>query len=248
MINIDRVYQRVLFIANKEQRGYITPDEFNSFADQAQLEIFESYFIKKFQTNAAPGTMDDYSDIAANVDEKITFFDNTYQFTNEQRVDLGATNSSTNSPNYLGFLYPPNFYRLGLVHVAGPQGFPITADEVTHKDLTYVNLSPLTRPTATQPVFVRHEGGFRVFPLTIAGSDVEIIYVRRPIQPTWAHLADPNGVPLYNSAASQDFEIHPSDEQELVYKILTLSGVAIKAADIAQFGQAKDQQLTQTEG
>ena len=30
-VNIDTVYQRVLAIANKEQRGYITPQEFNSY-------------------------------------------------------------------------------------------------------------------------------------------------------------------------------------------------------------------------
>ena len=28
-VNIDTVYQRVLAISNKEQRGYITPLEFN---------------------------------------------------------------------------------------------------------------------------------------------------------------------------------------------------------------------------
>ena len=38
-ISIDRVYQKVLTFANKEQRGYITPQEFNLFADQAQMEI-----------------------------------------------------------------------------------------------------------------------------------------------------------------------------------------------------------------
>ena len=43
MVNIDTVYQKVLAIANKEQRGYITPQEFNLFADQAQLDIFEQY-------------------------------------------------------------------------------------------------------------------------------------------------------------------------------------------------------------
>ncbi len=44
MINIDTVYQKVLALANKEQRGYITPQEFNLLADKAQMEIFESYF------------------------------------------------------------------------------------------------------------------------------------------------------------------------------------------------------------
>ena len=43
-ISIDTVYQRVLAILNKENRGYITPQEFNLFANQAQLEIFEQYF------------------------------------------------------------------------------------------------------------------------------------------------------------------------------------------------------------
>ena len=43
-VNIDRVYQKVLAIANKEQRGYITPQEFNLMADKAQMEIFNNYF------------------------------------------------------------------------------------------------------------------------------------------------------------------------------------------------------------
>jgi len=40
-ISVDTVYQRVLAIANKEQRGFITPQEFNLFANQAQMDIFE---------------------------------------------------------------------------------------------------------------------------------------------------------------------------------------------------------------
>ena len=45
-IDINRIYQKVLAIANKEQRGYITPQEFNLLANKAQLEIFENYFYK----------------------------------------------------------------------------------------------------------------------------------------------------------------------------------------------------------
>ena len=43
-INVNTVYQTVLLILNKEQRGYITPTEFNSLGTQVQLEIFEKYF------------------------------------------------------------------------------------------------------------------------------------------------------------------------------------------------------------
>jgi hypothetical protein len=43
-INVNTVYTTVLSILNKEQRGYITPDEFNKIATQVQLEIFENFF------------------------------------------------------------------------------------------------------------------------------------------------------------------------------------------------------------
>ena len=233
-INIDRVYQRVLLLANKDQRGYITPEEFNSYADQAQKEVFESYFLKKFQTEQAPETTDDYSDIAANVEEKITFFDNAG--TIDSRSEIGGSSSV--------YLYPDNFYRLGNIVVNGRM-----ADEVSHKDLTYINLSPLTKPTETQPVFTRHEGGVVVYPTSYTGM-INIIYVRKPVSPMWAYMEDTmlTTEPIYDDSNSVDFEIHPSDEQELVYKILTLAGVTIKAQDIAGFGQGKESQLAATEG
>ena len=43
-VSVDKVYKTVLFILNKEQRGYVTPAEFNSIAEQVQFQIFESYF------------------------------------------------------------------------------------------------------------------------------------------------------------------------------------------------------------
>ena len=67
MVNIDTVYQRVLAIANKEQRGYITPQEFNLFANQAQLDIFEQYFYDQSQFLRLPGNSTSYSDIITNL-------------------------------------------------------------------------------------------------------------------------------------------------------------------------------------
>jgi hypothetical protein len=33
-VNVDTVYKTVLYILNKEQRGYMTPDEFNKVGQQ----------------------------------------------------------------------------------------------------------------------------------------------------------------------------------------------------------------------
>ena len=233
MVDINKVYERVLFVANKEQRGYITPDEFNSYATQAQLEIFEAYFLKKFQANQAPGTMEDFSDPKMNLEEKITFFDNSATVSKD---------SATGRYLYDDFSSTHTFYRLGHVDVNGRM-----ADEVSHKELTYINLSPLTKPTETQPVYTRHEGGITLYPASYNGN-INVVYVRKPVDPVWAHLADPTGSPVYDSANSTNFELHPSEEQDLVYKILTMAGVAIKQPDISGYGQGKDQQISSTEG
>jgi hypothetical protein len=41
---IDSVRSTVLSAVNKSNFGYITPDDFNLFAKQAQIDIFEDYF------------------------------------------------------------------------------------------------------------------------------------------------------------------------------------------------------------
>ena len=239
MVNIDRVYQRVLFVANKEQRGYITPDEFNSYADQAQKEVFESYFLKKFQTDQAPGSDEDYSNPDMIVDEKIALFD---------QVAEGIMKVNGFYPS------PSDLYRLDHVSVPQTGGFPVHADEVSHKRSHYINLSPLTSPTISQPVYIRNEQGVNLFPNSYTGP-VNMFYVRQPVSPLWASMrataeqiaAGVPDIPYYDAANSQNFELHAADEQDLVYKILTMAGVSIKQADISGYGQGKDQQTQATE-
>ncbi len=74
MINTDVVYQRVLALANKEQRGYITPQEFNLFANQAQMDIFEQYFYDLNQFRRIPGNDTMYADPVDMIEEKIERF------------------------------------------------------------------------------------------------------------------------------------------------------------------------------
>ena len=41
---INTVRNTVMAVLNKDNNGYVTPQEFNLFAKQAQLKIFEDYF------------------------------------------------------------------------------------------------------------------------------------------------------------------------------------------------------------
>ena len=73
-INVNTVYQTVLLILNKEQRGYLTPVEFNKTGAQSQLEIFETYFDSLNQQLRVPQADTDYADRVVNLDEKISIF------------------------------------------------------------------------------------------------------------------------------------------------------------------------------
>ena len=73
-INVDKVYKTVLLIINKEQRGYLTPDEFNKIATQVQLEIFETYFETLNQQMRLPQNESEYGDRYKTVQEKIDIF------------------------------------------------------------------------------------------------------------------------------------------------------------------------------
>jgi hypothetical protein len=74
-VSVDTVYRTVLLILNKEQRGYMTPDEFNKTAAQVQLEIFESYFDDLNQQLRIPDNDSEYSDRIKNLQEKISVFE-----------------------------------------------------------------------------------------------------------------------------------------------------------------------------
>ena len=43
---INTVRNTVLSVLNKNNYGYLSPSDFNLFAKQAQLDVFESYFLK----------------------------------------------------------------------------------------------------------------------------------------------------------------------------------------------------------
>ena len=271
MVDINKVYQRVLLLANKEQRGYITPDEFNSFAELAQLEIFEDYVGIKVSTSGITDTSDEYGDVSKLVEERLTYFDNVTSITRGDILEAESTarieaalamdpvpdviEEQYMSPlanNVNGFAYPTDFFLLGMVQV-NSRDFPVMADEVSHRDLSFINLSPLTRPTAKQPVYTRHEGGVVVYPNTV--EDISMIYLRKPVQPKWGYqflqadmtlgpdpdpMAD-NQEPMYDSNLSTQFELHPGEEDSLTYRILALAGVAIKQPDITGFGQQNQQ-------
>ncbi len=237
MININNVYQTVLVLANKDNRGYITPDEFNRMADQAQNEIFEAYFQRQIGYELGKKGESDFSDPGSNVSERINLF---YK---------SATPTIANGI----FPYPSDLRQLGVVSVN-----EIVADRVSHENVKYINLSPLTYPVATQPVYTVNATGITLYPSTVT-TGVKFEYLKNPVRPKWGYVLQ-GTIPYYDSttfdpatdsydtpAKSYNFELDPAEYSELIATILGYAGLTIKQADVTGFAQGKEGQLQQTE-
>ena len=247
-ISINEVYQTVLAVANKEQRGYITPQEFNLFAHQAQLDIFQQYFYDLNQFRRNPGNDTVIGDIGDFLEEKIDSFLTTATFgvdNNTGQLSLGGVVS--------GILYKIFSLRVSYIGGVAPNVVDTitTAEQSSLKDFTLLNKSLLTKPTIETPLYyVDNWPNIMVAPTipdlshlnpTPLQMSASLTYVKKPKMPNWTYIIV-NNKPLYNVSANdhQDFELHMSEKPLLVKKILQLAGVSVKDYNITQFAAQEE--------
>ena len=240
MVYIDTVYQRVLAVANKEQRGYITPLEFNLLANQAQMDIFEQYFYDLNQFSKVPGNDSTYADMVDLLKEKIDIFERF-----RQDVTMGAGGVGT----------LPTYYRMGELSYnnttlgadSNHSGY-IEIEKVDQNDLNHILNSPLTQPSLEYPIYIHtSETAIQVYPTTIT-SAVTCNLIARPATVRWGWTIV-NEKPLYNASTTYttNFELHESDETELVIKILELAGITIKDPGLYQLVDKEETETVQQE-
>ena len=174
MPNIDSVYKTVLYILNKEQRGYLTPAEFNSIGSQVQREIFETYFEDLNQQVRIQQTEYDYSNRVFNTDEKIAEF----------KTEKDLTYSSDR------FELPEELYRLNTVTYEN--GYPKEITRLTRNEYYNIIKSPLTRPDVNCPAYLYEDNKLIISPSTIT-SNVKAQYVKKPLDIRWGYTIAANG-------------------------------------------------------
>ena len=251
MISVDRVYQKVLAIANKEQRGYITPQEFNLFAAHAQMDIFEQYFYDINQWSRLPGNSHSYADMLENVEQKISYF-KVY----DASVVPGGSGDVTYNNNEV--------YRLGEVKVRyssnNTSSGKSIAERIKLEDHQLYLDSKLAKENYKRPIYWQRsdptQAGtvrIRIYPKPMPTvDDVLLTYIRKPLDPKWTYLvtvANPGSpVALYNPANdTQNFELEASEESELIHRILAYSGITLQRPEITQAAIQLESQKIQQE-
>ena len=178
-VSIDRVYQKVLTFANKEQRGYITPQEFNLFANQAQMEIFEQYFYDINQWSRQHGSFHEYSDPLSNLEDKISLFE---RIATSDNITVLNKYGDVNLKEDL-----PDLYRLGSIRIKYPgQGYVEAEEMRSRKEFMLYNSSPLAkqsrkRPTYYRSIFPGGQDRVKIYPYPVDddGSDFDLTVQNR---------------------------------------------------------------------
>lgn len=241
MINVNTVYTTVLSILNKEQRGYLTPYEFNQIATQVQLEIFEKFFEDYNQYIRMPKTDVEFASRMDHIYEEFQFF-NEYS-------DASAVSGNA-------YDVPTNLHRFGsafLTRAVGEPEIQIVSEREYHEQ----NLSPLTKPTLNHPIAIYREDKLRLYPelSNPAVGDVKFSYMRKPADVVWAYEVGAQGQfiwdgtpgaagPFIPASGSVNFEISDSQQTEVIISILKYAGVVIRDPQIVQ---AASQELAQQE-
>ena len=227
---INTVRATVLSIANKNNYGYITPSDFNLYAKQAQLDIFEDYF---YQYNSwivkqnARVSGSEYADVIKSLVEVIDSF------------------SVTSPIVFNSGLYPlpDDYYLVNKIFQGNTE-----VERVSQSKILLLNSSHLTAPSTMFPAYTAEADKITIYPV-LTGT-VNCQYIRYPKDPKWTYINLTQGEPLFDESPAdyQDFELPLSDQVNLINKILQYAGMSIREASLVQFGKAEENEATQQEG
>ena len=228
---INHVRKTVLTVLNKENRGFLTPDQFNSYAKHAQLLLFEQYFSEYARLNTlknAKRLSKDYGDRLSVIRAAMNRFNKV----------------STISQTSGYYVKPTDMYHHLNISYSGKE-----VEYVSPSRETYLTLSSMSGPSETYPGYCDENDYFYLKPSTLTG-DIKLIYLRTPKDPKWTYNMSLTGEdPLFNPSASdyQDFELGPQEQTNLIIEILKLAGVTIREPQITQVAAQADAVETQKE-
>lgn len=240
---INGVRNTVLSVLNKNNYGYISPSDFNLYALNAQMELYEEYFsnfnkVINDENLRKSGT--DYADILKPIAEVIELF---------TRVENPLTQTAVDT----------NKYFLPSLTTTGDEAYMISnvycfdkvtsarlgeAEKVSSGKISLLLNSPLTTPNIYYPAYIMSGNALTVYPATINGvNSVKCTYFSYPKPPKWTYNTLANGEPIFNQSLSdyQDFQLPQEDEYKLAMKILQYCGISIREQQVVQFGMAQEQ-------
>lgn len=227
---IDTIYKVLLTILNKENQGYISPEEFNLLAINVQNEIFRSYFNDENQAKNKGNrglTNRGYGNQALNT-----------------RADIGKFATDSDLTAVAGVLtLPSDLYKLEDRGVSTAAG--VLIDEVERNQIVTMMRTEVA-PTVLYPVYEFKGETLKIYPTTI--TDVNVRYIRKPLDPKWTYTIVSNKE-MYDptNGSFQDFELDYSEFSNIVLRMLSFFGINLREVEVVQVAEGLKDKMNLTD-
>lgn len=210
---INRIKNIVFTVLNKEKRGPITPDQLNNSFAKAQNKIFAGYFdteIIRAKNRVARGMANDSVKL---YEQRLSSFSDS--------AEVESSNGDFNLPSDCYFV--------------DRRGITWKTSDGDYSDIDVLKPSVFRKEEESDVFAVCKISGDII---SVKPTSIEKIYVdyyRKPKDPVWTYR-DVDGVPYFDptNASFQDFELHESEEPQIIMEVLSDFGVIKREADINQ--------------
>ena len=236
-MTINEVYRLVQIFANKEQRGFITPSDFNLLAQQAELELYNKR-LDIVKEKSQPKKVAGYyaKGLAPGIAEQdLMHFSiiNEISLSNDANPFAGASTNKT--MDYISHITIKSDEEHSL-------STNVPVDIVTPDTVNQILRSSLVKPSMSYPIaLISGTNGLSkkiiLFPETI--DKCTVYYYSYNNKPEWSYVTI-SGKPVYNNSTSTQFIIGERCHGELVVKILEYLGVNLREADVVQYASGKE--------
>ena len=213
-MTVDFVYRLVKFICNKNQQGYIAPDEFNVIINQAQYSYLD-FLLGSFE-QYTPGRPIARVELGMNEDVR-------------QRLTAFIDPPSTLTIDGTGLApYPADYQQTDAMYTT-----TMGRIRYVEQDRLYGFLDDPIDPVATNPIYLINSAGFQFYPITLGSALIS--FVKTPPTIVWGSTPDGNGRPIYDPGTSTDPQWYDLDFFEVTARALRMIGVNLQSAAVAQY-------------
>ena len=237
--SVNVVFNTLKDLVNKDQQGFVTVNEFNRFAQVAQLRIFNRLF-----DSLKDGSRVERAGFGQGRDKS------KFKQINEDLATFAKTNKSVPKENGV-FARPDDFARLISISTHGGSllgrttrtPIQICYDE---EKIERILSSTLNAPSKSYPVALV-SGDIEVFPESINKIQMRYYKIPQSVEAdTGDRSDDPPTYNLSNSSEHRDFELPEHYTMELVIEIASLIGVNLRDPQVQVFAE-KEQIERKTE-
>ena len=225
------VYEAVRDLANKDQQGFVTDNEFNSFARLAQLNIFNGLFdelkdSKRLSRSAFNPNRD--KDRRKRVLEDLSAFSTSTTLTKASGVFNMTAGSSADMSRIISISTAGSI----LLDQSTTKPIEICYDE---EKIERILISTISAPTEDFPVALISDD-IHVFPTSI--NKIKVRYYRYPMGRTSTGETSTTPVTYTTGSSSPtliDFELPEHYTSDLIYEIARMIGINLRDGVVSQY-------------